>query len=419
MQQSRSIQNKIEEIVREEWGRILANLVKTLGDFQLAEDSLQEALISALKHWQRNGLPNSPAAWLMQTARRKAIDKIRRDQNFSQKTPEIAYLFELDAADNELHPVHKKTEAIPDKRLEMIFTCCHPAIEEKSRLALTLHTLGGLSTREVANAFLDKTEAMAARLTRAKKKISAAKIPYEIPGADILQERLKSVLQVIYLIFNESYASSNNEKLIRPDLTKEALKLVKILRTLMPDECEPQGLEALILLHDARRPSRTDNNHNIIALEHQNRSNWDHKKIAKGTTILKQALARGKIGSFQIQAAISACHCEAKTWQDTDWAQISALYQLLYAIEPSPVILLNKAYANSHTDNLKDAFKQLCSLEPELENYQPFYATKADLLTRLGDLKSASSALETALELSCNESEKRFLKNKLAALCAN
>ncbi len=242
----------IDLTIRKNWGRILASLTKTLGNLQLAEDSLQDAVESALIHWKRNGLPNSPPAWLMQTARRKAIDRIRRDVNFKTKEGEITYLIELDAAANAQDGKLAENEVIPDERLRMVFTCCHPAIEEKSRIALTLRTIGGLTTEEIARAFLDRTEAMAARLTRAKKKIALAKIPYEIPQADALAERLNSVLNVIYLIYNEGYSALRGENLYRDELIGEALRLARLLRRLLPQEPEPAGLEALILLHECK-----------------------------------------------------------------------------------------------------------------------------------------------------------------------
>jgi RNA polymerase sigma-70 factor (ECF subfamily) len=406
-----SVSAGIEVTIRQEWGRILASLTKNLGDLQLAEDCLQDAVVSALNHWGKNGLPNSPAAWLIQTARRKAIDRIRRRRNFASKESEIAHLMEMDAEDAANDQMHQCPDAIPDKRLEMIFTCCHPAIEEKSRLALTLRTIGGLSTDEIARAFLDKPDAMAARLTRSKKKISAARIPYEIPDGEALPERLASVLGVIYLIFNEGYSATKGDHLIRKELCAEALRLARMVQELLPTEPETAGLVALILLHDARRPARLGNDDLFIPLELQDRKLWDSQKIREGSELLKSVLAAGRIGPYQLQAAISACHCGAPSWDETDWNEISALYGLLHQIQPSPVIKLNRAYALSHFRTPGEALDLLDQLQGELANYQPYHATRADLLKRLGDLKGAAASYDLAISLSSKTSEKAWLKN--------
>jgi RNA polymerase sigma-70 factor (ECF subfamily) len=409
----------IDATIRAEWGRILAALTKTLGDLQLAEDSLQDAVVSALHHWHKNGLPNSPAAWLIQTARRKAIDRIRRDKNFAAKENEIAHLMEMDAADqaNDLVQGERMpTDMIPDKRLEMIFTCCHPAIEEKSRLALTLRTIGGLSTEEIARAFLDRTEAMAARLTRSRKKIAAARIPYEIPDSDALPERLNSVLTVIYLIFNEGYSATSGDHLIRQDLCSEALRLAAMVHALLPDEAEAAGLHALLLLSDARRAARLGEDGAIIPLEEHDRRRWDREKIAMGTATLKTALAMGRIGPYQLQAAISACHSEAQTWQETDWHEITALYGLLYQVRPTGVVALNQAYAISHSQSPQAALERLGQLQDELAEYQPYHAARADLLKRTGEITAAMSAYEMAISLTSNRTEKAWLEKMKRAL---
>ncbi|MGB7285595.1 MAG: RNA polymerase sigma factor [Salaquimonas sp.] len=416
---SDNIRSKIDKTVREEWGRILASLTKTLGDLQLAEDSLQDAVESALRHWAKNGLPNAPAAWLIQTARRKAIDRIRRSKNFSRKEAQITHLMELDAQASIEDAMIETVNPIPDKRLEMIFTCCHPALEEKSRIALTLRTIGGLSTEEIANSFLDNTEAMAARLTRAKKKIAQAGIPYEVPKQDTLSERLKSVLSVIYLIFNEGYSASKGDHLIREELCEEALRLVALMEKLLPGEVEITGLHALILLHGSRRTARQDASGRFIPLEHQDRTLWDQNQIRAGTDFLKSALTMGKIGPYQLQAAISACHSEAACWKDTDWAQILALYDLLYASQPSPVVKLNQTYALSFTRPLNEAFQWLQEIEKELNAYQPFYLVKADLLKRDGNMDAAIDSMKQAIKLTSNEAEKRFLQIKLKDMRLN
>ncbi len=416
MPRSSDISRIIEVTVRKEWGRILAPLTKTLGDLQLAEDCLQDAAESALHHWGKNGLPNSPAAWLIQTARRKAIDRLRRAKNFSEKEKEISYLMELDASDAANDHLEHPETTIPDKRLEMIFTCCHPAIEEKSRLALTLRTIGGLTTEEIARAFLDRTEAMAARLTRAKKKIALAKIPYEIPARNALPQRLGSVLDTIYLIFNEGYSATSADSLIRTELSGEAMRLAALLNGLMPDQPETAGLHALMLLHDSRRPARLDERGNIIPLDNQNRNLWDHEKIATGKAILAKALKHGKIGRFQLQAAISACHCDAPDWLSTDWPQIFALYDLLYSIEPTPVVRLNQIYALSNAKGCEVALPALDDIEHELSDYKPFYATKAAILKQSGNFPAARTAFKRAIELSGNQSEKDFLIRALDEL---
>ena len=409
-----TLQETIDKTVREEWGRILASLVKTLDDFQLAEDCLQDAIVSAFNHWKRNGRPKSPAAWLITTARRKAIDKLRRDKNFAAKQADIANLTELDNQPEECDDV----TAIPDKRLEMIFTCCHPAIEEKSRVALTLRTLGGLKTEEIASAFLDKSETMAQRLVRAKNKIKLAGIPYEIPSGEAMPERLSSVLRVIYFIFNEGYSASSGDQLIRAELTEEAIRLARIVSTLLPDETEVSGLLALMLLHDSRRYARTADDGEMIALEHQNRDRWDRAKIAEGSEILKRILPKQRIGSFQLQAAISAVHAQSPSWASTDWLQIEALYQLLYTIQPSPVVRLNQAIAVSYSRSVEAGLKMLNEevFTEQMNTYQPYMAAKADLHLRSGNVGEAELCLMRAIELTKNEQEKAFLTRKIANL---
>ncbi|MEP1206249.1 MAG: RNA polymerase sigma factor [Rhizobiaceae bacterium] len=412
----------IERTVREEWGRILAALVKSVGDFQLAEDCLQEALAIALDKWRRDGLPDSPAAWLLTAARRKAIDRLRREQNFSSKQGDIAYLMDLENSAAAAAAADEGGEgddtAIPDKRLEMIFTCCHPALEQKTRIALTLRTLGGLTTEEIAAAFLDRPQAMAQRLVRAKKKIKLAGIPYEIPELDVLPERISSVLSVIYLIFNEGYSASSGDSPVRADLCDEAIRLARIVAQLLPEECEVAGLLALMLLHDSRRLTRTDDEGALIPLEHQNRRRWDRGKIDQGSQLLHQVLPKDRLGPYQLQAAISAVHAQSSSWKETDWHQIEALYALLYQINPSPVIRLNQSLALSYTRSPADALSMLeeAATSGALENYQPFYAAKADLLARAGQKQEAEESYRSAITLSDNDSERQFLEEKLTAL---
>jgi len=411
------LQSAIEKTVREEWGQILAALVKVLGDFQLAEDSLQDAVISAMDHWQKNGLPASPAAWLITTARRKAIDQLRRNKNFASKQQEISYLMDLD------HQTigEQETQVIPDKRLEMIFTCCHPALEEKTRVALTLRALGGLSTEEIAGAFLDKPETMQQRLTRAKKKIALAGIPYEIPDSDVLSERISSVLNVIYLIFNEGYSATAGANLTRTDLSDEAIRLARIVHLLLPDEAEIAGLLALMLLHDSRRVARTGLQDEMIPLEHQNRARWDRAKIREGGALLEQVLPKNKLGPYQLQAAISAVHANSATWAQTDWPQIAALYGLLFALQPSPVVRLNQAIAISYAGSVSVALQMLNDIagDEKMSHYQPYFAARADILARAGESEQAADCLKKAIALSDNQAERTFLEAKMAALAAS
>ena len=400
------LEQTINQIVREEWGRILAALTKSTNNLQLAEDSLQDSVETALQHWPEHGLPDSPAAWLIQTARRKAIDRLRRDTHFAKLQPEITYLTELQQK-AEIEDI----EIIPDKRLELIFTCCHPAIEEKTKVALTLRTLGGLSTEEIARSFLDKPQTMAQRLARAKKKIAVAGIPYAVPSAEELPERLKAVLRVVYFIFNEGYSASSGKYITRADLAEEAIRLGRIVAGLMPDEPEVTGLLALMLLHDSRRFTRQDRNGSIISLEEQNRNAWDKQKKSEGISLVKQALAKQKVGPYQLQAAISAVHAEAANWAQTDWQQIAALYQLLYTLQPSPVVRINQAVAVSYAQSPDAAIPMLdtVSASGELVDYQPYHAARADILKRAGQHQQAANHFDKAIELTENEAEKDFL----------
>ncbi len=406
-----SLDQSIEKTVREEWGRILASLVKSLGDIQLAEDCLQDAIVSAMTHWQRNGLPNSPAAWLITVARRKAIDRLRKSQKFAAKQDEILYLQSL-----ENQPTDDLTgDDIPDKRLEMIFTCCHPSLEEKTQVALTLRNLGGLSTEEIASAYLDSADTMQRRLARAKKKIAAVKIPYRVPDQEDLPERLSTVLRVLYLIFNEGYSASSGERLTRVELSDEAIRLARIVSKLMPDETEVFGLLALMLLHDARRTARSNVDGSMIALEHQNRARWDKAKIAEGVSILTDTLPKQRIGPYQLQAAISAVHDQSSSWDEMDWREISALYDLLYEIQPSPVVLINRAMAVSYAHSIDDALTLLdqANRDGKLDTYQHYFAARADMFLRTDKFEEAASHLRTAIDLSKNDQEKAFLHSKL------
>ena len=408
----RSVEHFIEEFVHAEWGRLLASLIKTLRDFELAEDCLQEALVAALEHWGKNGMPASPAGWLLQVARRKAIDRIRRSKNFDRKQSEYAYLLELEnepACDMENHE-------IPDERLRLIFTCCHPALDEKSRIALTLRTLGGLKTPEIASAFLDKEEAMAQRLVRAKRKIKIAGIAYKIPEQEDWDERLSSVLNVLYLVFNEGYSASDGEDQIRADLCEEAIRLASAINDLKPQEPEIMGLLALMLLHDSRRAARVSVEAVFPSLEDQDRSLWNNEKIGQGRLLIREALKLGRVGPFQIQAAISAIHSEAETYGQTNWQEITLLYDLLYKMQENPVVLLNKAVAVSYAQSPHDALKILEEIEKYLSQYQPFHAAKADFLRRCEMPVEAAEAYVAAIVLTENSSEKAFLEARLKSI---
>lgn len=409
-----TLEKAIDKTVREEWGRILASLTKTLGSIQLAEDCLQDAVVSAMNHWQKNGLPNSPAAWLITTARRKAIDRLRKAQNFAGKQREISYLMDLEneATDED------EAEIIADKRLELIFICCHPALEEKTQVALTLRLIGGLSTEEIAHAFLDKHDAMQQRLTRAKKKIALAGIPFGIPDLDILPERISSVLRVIYLIFNEGYSASSGNTLTRTELSDEAIRLARIVSQLLPDETEVAGLLALMLIHDSRRHARIGKNDEMIPLEMQNRARWDKAKIAEGHALLQNTLPKGRVGPFQLQAAISSVHAHSASWSQTDWSEIAALYEVLYNLQPSAVVRINQAVAISYSQSLRCALKMLdeCASGRELERYQPYFAARADILARLGRRSEAMACFQKAIRLTGNKQSRLFLETKMRQL---
>lgn len=406
-----SLDQTITRLVREEWGRILAALTKTLGDLQLAEDCLQEAVSRAIARWPDTGIPDSPAAWLIRTARNIAIDRFRRDARFERSLPELTLLAETVTEDDPLD------EAIPDKRLEMIFTCCHPALEEKTRVARTLRTLGGLTTEEIAASFLDAPAAMAQRLVRAKRKIRDARIPYRIPDATDLPSRMRAVLAVIYLIFSHGNAAASPQS---QQLSDEAIRLGRILCQLLPDDSEVSGLLALMLLTDARKRGRTDAAGHFLPLEQQNRRRWDKPRIAEGDAILRAALGRGAVGPYQLQAAISACHATSPSWEDTNWTEIAALYGLLVQMMPTPVVRLNHAVALSYAGKLDQGYGMLKDLQgdPALTDYQPFHAALADLSARCGDLQAARSHYAKAIALSASQAEKLFLSAKSDSLSA-
>ena len=401
----------VERTIREEWGRVLASLNARVRDLELAEDSLQEAVVTALQRWPGDGLPDHPAAWLLTTARRKAIDRIRRDRAFESKRSELLAL-----AAYRTHAEQDDVDSsIPDDRLQLIFTCCHPAIAEQSRVALTLCTLGGLTTSEIAHAFLVPESTMAQRLVRAKNKIKAANIPYRVPPPDLWAERFESVLEVIYLIFNEGYAATSGPDLTRADLSQEAIRLGRFLVSLAPHDAEGAGLLALMLLHDARRDARTDPSGRFVPLEHQDRGRWNREQIAAGVASLERALNMKRLGPYQVQAAISAVHVQAESYAATDWRQIVGLYDTLRELQPSPVVKLNAVVALAMVNGPEAGLDALVELKEQgaLERYQPYHAARADLLRRAGRFREAVAAYRDAIVLTGNLTERRFLEERL------
>ncbi|MHA3914661.1 RNA polymerase sigma factor [Halovulum sp. GXIMD14793] len=394
-------------VFRADHGRLLAALLAQFRDFDLAEDALQAAFAKATEVWPQQGQPERPAAWLMTVARRHALDRLRKTARQGSEVMRRTITMLTEAQD-----IPNKG-AIPDERLRLIFTCCHPALAQEAQVALTLRTLGGLSTAEIARAFLSREPAIAKRLTRAKTKIRDAGIPYEVPEPAELPHRLPQVLAVIYLIYNESYSAFEGTTLTRADLAEEALHLARITFRLRPLP-ETQGLLALLLLHDARRPARGQ--HEMIPLEAQDRTLWDRDKINKGRTHLLHALAHKRPGAYQIQAAISAVHTDAADWDATDWKQIAGLYKTLSVIAPSDVVTLNHAVALCQAGDLTEAEALITTLAGSLVRYQPFYAARAELYRRQGQLAAACTDLDKAIELSRNTAETRWLQRRRDAL---
>jgi RNA polymerase sigma-70 factor (ECF subfamily) len=401
----------VDRVFRRESGPVLAGLIRILGEFELAEDVLHDALLAALERWPIDGIPSNPAAWINTTARRKAIDRLRRSSTALAKAAALETLAALDAGSGQADEF--ELWAIPDDQLRLIFTCCHPALAHEAQVALTLHTLGGLNTLEIAAAFCVPVPTMAQRLVRAKAKIRAAKIPYQIPGPDALAERIASVLAVIYLIFNEGYFAHDRAEGVRRDLCEEAIRLARVLTQLLPDEPEALGLLALMILHHSRRATRAH------VLEEQDRSCWKHEEIREGLAILHAALALRRPGGYQLQAAIAALHAEAPSFAETDWPQIAALYSELARRTPSPIIELNRAVAFSWAAGPKLGLDMLALLEADLENYQPYHAARADLLRRAGRGDEALLAYERALADAPNEVAREFLARRVAELSSS
>jgi RNA polymerase sigma-70 factor, ECF subfamily len=405
----------IEAVFRRESGRIIAGLIRVSRSFELAEEAMQDAFAAALIHWGTKGIPENPSAWITAAAQRKLVDYIRREQTRRNKEDQVRY--EINSARNpDIEP--DMTPSSEDDRLSLIFTCCHPALNKEAQIALTLRTLGGLTTSEIARAFLVPELTLAQRLVRAKRKIQQARIPYQVPPAHALPERLTAVQTVLYLIFNEGYIASSGDSLLRRDLCAEAIRLTRTLGELMPNVPENLGLLALMLLHDSRRDTRATPNGELIPLEEQDRALWNQDQIREGLQLVECALRQRKIGPYQLQAAIAAVHAEAKTAAATDWKQIAGLYRKLALVHPSATVALNHAVAVAMSEGPAEGLVLLDALgaSGQLDSYHLYHAARADLLRRLSLKAEAISAYQTALSLTANAVERRFLRRRIAEL---
>jgi RNA polymerase sigma-70 factor, ECF subfamily len=405
-----SVDAAVAEAFREEWGQVVATLIGLTGDWDLAEECAQDAFAAALERWPRDGVPRRPGAWLTTVARNRATDRLRREAVGAAKLRLLAATSDA-AADGDEAVI----SGVPDDRLRLMFTCCHPALAFESQVVLTLRTLAGLTTAEIARAFLVPEATMSKRLVRAKQKIRNAGIPYRVPPAQLLPERTAAVLGVLYLLFNEGYAATTGADLVRRGLSAEAIRLARTLVALMPGEPEPAGLLALMLLHDARRDTRVDGAGELVTLEHQDRGRWDRAGIAEGVDLLEQALARGRPGPYQLQAAIAACHATAADAADTDWPQIAMLYAQLARMVPSEVVELNRAVAVGMAEGPAAGLALVDELAAsgQLAGYHLLPATRADLLRRLGRRDEAAAAYRAALALVSTDAERRYLTRRL------
>ena len=393
-------------VFREEWGRAVAVLTRVLGDLDRAEDAVQDAFTIALERWPHDGTPANPAAWVITTARNRAIDRLRRERSFARKAELLARLESLPAEEDDV-------SSIPDDRLALMFTCCHPALGAEARVALTLREVAGLTTTEIARAFLVAEPAMAQRLVRAKRKVRNAGIPFRVPPDHVLPERLRSVLAVLYLVFNEGYSATGGEEPVRTSLCDEAIRLGKLLAVLMPDEPEALGLLSLMLLHDGRRDARTAPDGSIVLLADQDRSRWSSERIAEGTRVLERALSHRQPGSYQLQAAIAALHVEDG---ETDWPQIAALYDELARLEPTPIVELNRAVAVAMAHGPEFGLELVERID--LPEYHLLHATRADFLRRLDRRPEAADAYRAALALAMNAADRAFLERRLEDVTA-